>query len=144
LTPAEPVDRGDLVKGYQIAKGEYVILSREDFESVKLESTHTIDIRKFVPRESIDRLYWNVPLSPAAGRQDGHRSLRRHPRGHALGRLVMSTRERIYALEVEEDAPAPDHAASADEMRAASDVDLIELPKSDPRREPRCSSILVR
>src|SRR5262245_50445086 len=41
-------------QGYQIAKGEYVILSKEDFESVKLELTHTLDIEKIVPRESIN------------------------------------------------------------------------------------------
>jgi Ku70/Ku80-like protein len=50
-------ETNNLVKGYQIAKSEYVILSKEDFESVKLESTHTLDIEKFVPRESINRLY---------------------------------------------------------------------------------------
>jgi DNA end-binding protein Ku len=41
----ERVSRSDLVKGYQIAKGEYVILSKEDFESVKLETTHSITSR---------------------------------------------------------------------------------------------------
>src|SRR5206468_3673245 len=55
------VERSSLVKGFQVAKGQYVILDRDDFESVKLDSTHTIDIEKFVPRESIDRLYWEVP-----------------------------------------------------------------------------------
>src|SRR3977135_597732 len=60
----EEVSRGELVKGYQIAKNEYVILDKEDFESVKLESTHTIDIEKFVSRDTIDRLYWTrVPTN---------------------------------------------------------------------------------
>src|SRR5215212_10592383 len=57
----EEVSRGDLVKGYAIAKNEYVLLDAEDFESVKLESTRIIDIEKFVPRASIDRLYWDTP-----------------------------------------------------------------------------------
>jgi DNA end-binding protein Ku len=60
----DEVSRGGLVKGYQIAKNEYVILDKEDFESVKLESTHTIDIEKFVSRDTIDRLYWTrVPTN---------------------------------------------------------------------------------
>src|SRR3954471_19631819 len=46
------VSRGDLVKGFALAKDEYVLLSREDFESVKLESTRIIDIEKFVPAET--------------------------------------------------------------------------------------------
>jgi DNA end-binding protein Ku len=57
----DEVARGDLVKGFQIAKNEYVLLDKEDIASVKLESTKIIDIEKFVPRESIDRLYWDTP-----------------------------------------------------------------------------------
>ena len=52
----EEVSRSDLVKGYQIAKNEYVLLEKDELEAVKLESTRIIDIEKFVPRESIDRL----------------------------------------------------------------------------------------
>jgi DNA end-binding protein Ku len=59
----EDVSRGDLVKGYAIAKNEYVLLDKEDFESVKLESTRILDIEKFVPRESIDRLYGTCPIT---------------------------------------------------------------------------------
>jgi DNA end-binding protein Ku len=51
----EELSRGDLVKGFEIAKGEYVLLDKDDFEQVKLESTRIIDIEKFVPRDGIDR-----------------------------------------------------------------------------------------
>jgi DNA end-binding protein Ku len=44
-----PVDRSDLVKGYEVSKGEYVLVTDEDIKSVKLESTKTIDIERFVP-----------------------------------------------------------------------------------------------
>lgn len=57
----EEVSRGDLVKGFAIAKNEYVRLEAEDFEKMKLESTRIIDVYKFVPRETIDRLYWDTP-----------------------------------------------------------------------------------
>jgi DNA end-binding protein Ku len=67
----ERVERGSLVKGFQIAKGEYVLLDRGDLDSVKLESTHTIDIEKFVPREGIDRLYWDVPYHLAPNGKTG-------------------------------------------------------------------------
>ena len=56
----ENVSRSDLMKGYAVAKNEYVLLDKEDFEKVKLESTRILDIEKFVPRESIDRLYWDM------------------------------------------------------------------------------------
>ena len=63
----EEVSRGVLVKGFQIAKGEYVLFDKEELDAVKLESTRIIDIEKFVPRASIDRLYWDTPyhLVPA-------------------------------------------------------------------------------
>jgi DNA end-binding protein Ku len=54
----EEISRGDLVKGFQVAKGEYVLFDKEELDAVKLESTRIIDIEKFVPRASIDRLYW--------------------------------------------------------------------------------------
>jgi len=103
----EEVSRGDLVKGFEIAKGQYVLLDREDFEAVKLESTRTIDIEKFVPRETIDRLYWDVPYHLVPAGKTGMeafaviREAMKHKNKVALGRLVMSTRERICAIEIE-------------------------------------------
>jgi DNA end-binding protein Ku len=52
----EEVSRGDLVKGFAIAQNQYVLLDKEDFEAVKLESTRIIDIESFVPARSIDLL----------------------------------------------------------------------------------------
>src|SRR4029077_1631054 len=52
----EEVSRGDLVKGFAIAKNQYILIDKEDLESVKLESTHIIDIEEFVPATSIDRV----------------------------------------------------------------------------------------
>src|ERR1700761_3766994 len=62
-----PVERADLVRGYEVEKDKYVILKTEDFDAVKLETTHTLDIETFVDVKDIDRLYWNAPyyLLPA-------------------------------------------------------------------------------
>jgi len=46
----EEVSRGDLVKGFQIAKDQYVLFDKDELDAVKLESTRIIDIEKFVPR----------------------------------------------------------------------------------------------
>src|SRR4051812_16121208 len=56
-----PVERKDLVKGFEVSKGEYVIVTPEEIESVRLESTKTIDIERFVDADEIDRMYWNDP-----------------------------------------------------------------------------------
>jgi DNA end-binding protein Ku len=56
-----PIERTELVKGYEVSKGEYILLSAEEIASVKLESTKTIDIERFVAGDEIDRLYWDNP-----------------------------------------------------------------------------------
>jgi DNA end-binding protein Ku len=64
----EEVSRGDLVKGFQIAKGEYVLFDKDELDAVKLESTRIIDIEKFVPRASIDRPVLGYALPPSCPR----------------------------------------------------------------------------
>jgi DNA end-binding protein Ku len=100
-----PIDRSDLVKGYEVSKGEYILLTDEEIQSVKLESTKTIDIERFVPEADIDRLYWDNPyyLAPdgkLAQEAFGVIRTAMEKSGQiALGRIVMATRERILALE---------------------------------------------
>src|SRR5262245_51922676 len=55
------VDDEDLVKGYEIAKQEYVEIEDEELEAVALESTHTIEIDHFVPRRDVDEIYVDTP-----------------------------------------------------------------------------------
>jgi DNA end-binding protein Ku len=133
----EEVSRGDLVKGYEIAKNEYVLFEKDELDAVKLESTHTIDIEKFVPRESIDRLYWDQPYHMAPNSKTGIeafaviREAMRQEGMVASGRLVMSTRERICALEVD-DAILLTTLRTAEEVRAVADINPADLPKPDP------------
>ena len=100
-----PIDRSELVKGYEVAKGEYILLSNEEIASVKLESTKTIDIERFVAGDDIDRLYWDNPyfLAPdgkLAQEAFGVIRTAMEKSGQiALARVVIGTRERILALE---------------------------------------------
>jgi DNA end-binding protein Ku len=100
-----PVDRADLVKGYEVAKGEYVLLTNDEIDSVRLESTRTIDIERFVAADGIDRLYWDNPyfLAPdgkLAQEAFGVIRVAMETSGRiALGRVVIGTRERILAIE---------------------------------------------
>ena len=100
-----PIERSDLVKGYEVSKGEYILLTDEEIKSVKLESTKTIDIERFVPGDEIDRIYWDNPyyLAPDGKlAQEAFGVIRTalEKSGQiALGRIVMATRERILALE---------------------------------------------
>jgi DNA end-binding protein Ku len=100
-----PIERSELVKGYEVSKGEYILLTDEEIKSVKLESTKTIDIERFVPGDEIDRIYWDNPyyLAPDGKlAQEAFGVIRTalEKSGQiALGRIVMATRERILALE---------------------------------------------
>ena len=103
-----PVNRADLVRGYEIEKNRYVIMDDEELDAVKLETTHTLDIERFVDANSIDRLFWDVPyiLLPtddiAANAYAVIREAMADTRRIALGRVVMHTRERLMAIEPRE------------------------------------------
>jgi DNA end-binding protein Ku len=100
-----PIERSALVKGYEVSEGEYILLTNDEIDSVKLESTKTIDIERFVPEDDIDRLYWDNPyyLAPdgkLAQEAFGVIRAAMEKSGRiAIGRVVIGTRERILALE---------------------------------------------
>ena len=100
-----PIERADIVKGYEIEKGHYVVITDEEIKNVQLETTRTMDIERFVDDADIDRLYWNDPYFLAP---DGDlaveaftviREAMKKAGKVALGRLVMHQRERLMALE---------------------------------------------
>jgi DNA end-binding protein Ku len=100
-----PVERKDLVKGYELEKNKYVIMDNEELDAVKLETTHTIEIERFVDADDIDRLFWNQPYYMVPNDDDGvdafvviRQALEKTGR-IALGRVVMHSRERLVALE---------------------------------------------
>jgi DNA end-binding protein Ku len=100
-----PVQRSDLVKGYEIEKNHYVIIDKDELDAVKLETTHTLEIERFVDANEIDRLFWNSPYFLVPNDEAGTdayvviREALEQTGRIALGRVVMHTRERLVALE---------------------------------------------
>ena len=135
----EEVSRGDLVKGYEIAKGEYVLFEKDELDAVKLESTRIVDIEKFVPRTSIDRLYWDTPYHLVPSAKTGVEAFAVIRAGMAkqnkvaIGRLVMNTRERICAIEIEEDGLVLTTLRTAAEVRTLGEIGHPDLPKPNPQ-----------
>ena len=78
----DEVPSENIIKGYEVAKGEYIEITDEELEAVALDSTKTIDIDEFVPRDEIDKPH-NIrrPLYRARW-QCGPRRLCRHPQRH--------------------------------------------------------------
>jgi len=100
----QEVERRSLVKGYEFKKNNYLLLTDEDFESVKVESSAVIAVEKFVESESIDPIYYDSSyyLAPdgEAGRDVYHvlREAVARTGRVALSRVVMGQRERVIAL----------------------------------------------
>lgn len=123
-----PVERADLVKGFEYEKDSYVVVTPDEIASVRLESTKTIDIERFVDATDIDRLYWDSPYFLAP---DGKLALEAYTvireamsrTGKiALGRVVMHQRERLLALEPRDNGLMAWSLRSRDEVRDADDI----------------------
>ena len=141
-----PVERADLGKGYEISKNKYVVLSNDELNAVKLETTRTIEIERFVDEKEIDRLYWNDPyyLVPNEDSSVEAYTVIREALSEAgriaLGRVVMHTRERLVALEPRDkgiivytlrmgDEVIPSKEAFADIPAARPDKQMIEIAR---------------
>lgn len=104
-------ETGDVVesdqkgRGYEVSKGKYVEVEAEELEAVQIESTHTIEIDSFVPRDEIDKRYLDRPyyiapdgkaaIEAFAVIRDGMKDKDRV----ALARIVLSNREHVVAIE---------------------------------------------
>jgi DNA end-binding protein Ku len=104
-------ETGDVVekeqkgRGYEIAKGEYIPIEKEELEAVRIDSNHTIDIDSFVPRDEIDRRFLNNPYYIAPDGKAGLdaftviRDAMKDQQRVALARIVLTNREHIIAIE---------------------------------------------
>jgi Ku protein len=104
-------ETGDVVesdqkgRGYELKKGEYVEIEKEELEAVQIESNHTIDIDSFVPKDEIDKRYLNHPYYIAPDGKAGIdafaviRDAMKDKDRVALARIVLTNREHIIAIE---------------------------------------------
>jgi DNA end-binding protein Ku len=101
----EEVASEDIVKGYEVDKDTYLEVTKDELENIALESTRTIDIDEFVKREDIDPRYLIRPYYLRPDGTVGHdafaviRETIRDMNMVAIGRVVLTTREHIIALE---------------------------------------------
>jgi hypothetical protein len=104
-------ETGDVVegeqkaRGYELKKGEYVEVDKDELEAVQIESTHTIDIDSFVPVEEIDKRYIDRPYYIAPDGKAGAdafaviRDAMKNKGRVAVARIVLTNREHIIAIE---------------------------------------------
>ena len=101
----EEVESTDIIKGYEIGKGQYIEINPEELEAIAIESKRTIEIDEFVPKEQIDELYLNSPYYIVPDGQVGAQAfavIREaiNKKGMvAIGKVVFTSREHMIALE---------------------------------------------
>jgi DNA end-binding protein Ku len=120
----------DIVKGYQFAKDQYVVVTDEDFAKVRVPATQTFDIRRFVPAADVEDLYFNYPyyVTPqgksAAKAYALLRDALRATGKLAIGTIVLRQREHLAALEPVGAALVLTTMRYAHEIRRQKDLDL--------------------
>jgi DNA end-binding protein Ku len=97
------VSGDEIVKGFEYEKGRYVVLNEEDFEKVKIESTHSIDITDFVELEQVDPKFFYKPyfLEPQKGGEKAYALLHKALSGTGkigVAKVVISNREHLAAV----------------------------------------------
>lgn len=108
MKPVDPelglVERSDLVKGYEYDKNQYIIIDEADLDAVRIESNHTINIEAFVDEDEVDTIYQDAPyyLAPDGVMAEETfvvlREAMKKSGMLAIGRLVMSSRERVVTI----------------------------------------------
>jgi DNA end-binding protein Ku len=101
----ETVAREDIVKGYEVGKDQYVQVEDEELANIAIESTHTVEIEKFVPKASIDDRYRDTPYYLAPEDKVGQeafavvRDAMKKKKMVGIARVAMARRERVMMLE---------------------------------------------
>ena len=135
-----PVERSDLVKGYEYEKDQYVIFTDEDFEKIQIESSKAIVIEKFVDAAEVDEIYYDSPyyLAPdGAVAEETFRVVQwamREKNKVALSRVVLSSRERLIALAVRDKGLLVMTLRNADEVRDAEQF-FTDIQDEEPDKE---------
>lgn len=139
-----PVDREDILKGYEVSKGSYVLLDEAEIEAVRIESRRTLELVQFVEADAIDVLYYEKPyfVVPADDlAEEAYAVLRealRASRKVGIGQLAVRGREQLVSLKPCGRGMVMEVLRYADEVKKAQgyfrdigdtkpDKDLLEL-----------------
>ncbi|RAI00444.1 Ku protein [Acuticoccus sediminis] len=121
-----PVDRDDIVMGYEYDRDKYVPVTEEELDAIEVESKHTIDLSRFVRLDDIDPIYFDKPYFVAP---DGDiaaeafvtiRDALRASKKVALGQIVLAKRERVVAIQPCGEGMLLETLRFADEVRESN------------------------
>jgi DNA end-binding protein Ku len=132
-----PVERSEMVKGYEFAKDQYVMFSPEELKALEDATTHAIDISQFVPLDSVDPLYFDGTyyLAPDKGGAKPYTLLTtalRKAQQCAVGRWISRGKEHIVVIRALEDGLAMHQLHFKAEVRDLKDLGVEAAPVSEP------------
>ena len=140
VTGVGPVDAGEIVKGYEVAKGEFVLLEQDEIDAVKLESKKTLELTQFVDQSEIDVLYYEKPyfVVPADDLAEEAfivlREALRRAKKVGLGQLALRGREYVVSLKPCGRGMVLETLRYADEVNKAQNY-FREIPDAKPDPE---------
>jgi DNA end-binding protein Ku len=140
VTGVGPVDVDEIVKGYEVSKGEYVLLEQDEIDAVKLESKKTLELTQFVDQSEIDVLYYEKPyfVVPADDLAEEAfivlREALRRSKKVGLGQLAMRGREYVVSLKPCGRGMVLETLRYADEVNKAQNY-FREIPDDKPDPE---------
>jgi DNA end-binding protein Ku len=132
-----PVERSEMVKGYEFAKDQYVMFSPEELKALEDTTTHAIDIGQFVPLDSVDPLYFDGTyyLAPDKGGAKPYTLLAtalRKAQQCAVGRWISRGKEHIVIIRALEDGLAMHQLHFKAEVRDIKDLGMEAAAVSEP------------
>ena len=137
VTGVGPIDTDDIVKGFEVSKGEYVLLDQEEIDAVKLESKKTLELTQFVDAHEIDVLYYEKPyfVVPADDLAEEAfivlREALRRSKKVGLGQLALRGREYVVSLKPCGRGMVLETLRYADEVNKAQGY-FREIPDAKP------------
>jgi DNA end-binding protein Ku len=137
VNDGKPVERSEMVKGYEFAKDQYVMFSPEELKALEDATTHAIDIIQFVPLDSVDPLYFDGTyyLAPDKGGAKPYTLLTtalRKAQQCAVGRWISRGKEHIVIIRALEDGLAMHQLHFNAEVRSLKDLGIEAAPVSEP------------
>jgi len=134
---SKPVPWDEIVKGYEYEKGEYAVLTKEDFKRAAVEKTDTIDVLSFVPASAIDARYYETPyyVAPGKGADRAYALLRETIRKTGkvgVAQLILRQSQHLAALTVKDDVFVLTLLRLADDLAA---TDSVKTPSGKGLRD---------
>src|ERR1044071_5244907 len=148
-TDNEVVDRADVVKGYEHAKGQYVLFTEEELDALEAAKSNSLEIVEFVPAETVDWIYINKTyyLGPDKGGDKAYKllsSAMERTQKIAVGRYFTRGKEQLVLLRPYKNGLMLHYAYCANEVRAFDEVDTGAVIATKPIEDELADKLIAQ